>query len=854
MRRRLPTLPLWLLLVAVCASCGQLAGWLGWTHGRPEKRGVRPARAITPSPATGATGVSVTPTLTCTGVRARRFDIWFGPTSGSLTKVQNLVPTCSYSPATLLVGHTYFWRVDSYNGYGVVTGTVWSFSTTAAAPGAPTVVTPASGATGVGRDPSLKATATGATSMNFYFGASTCTVQGGASPCAAVSGCQGISTGTGSTATCLLPTGTTVDSTTYNWQVRAINSAGNTDGALWSFTTGVTSPPGAVSNRLPAANATNVPLTATLSWTASGATNYDIYLGAGTLPSCAPPLLVSNHGSGGADTYAPAGLTASTAYCWKIVAKNTAGQTTSSILQFTTGTATRQLLAQSDLTYIGCYTVPGTISGATMGATRGLTGRYVAGAMHIIGAAETSVPAGVGGSVWEAAVPATYQLLFPCSGATTTGFVSYGEITTANWPAIAPGNALWLQGVNWDETGQVLYYSYGDTYYGSPINQPSFGRATLNYGTATMTVDALGDWQFPSPQYKAVMSCVLPIPSRWLTSIWPALNTAGQRLFAGCGAPLSVLASNDSSMGPSLHAFVPPTTSGVLPAPTSVLFYPFSQDVSSTTDRMNRPNLNQLPLDSDGNYPLTKWMSYDTHLPSLQLIDTTNRRGILGLTLYLADEGGYGPGGALGYADWRQYMFVLDPEDPAFANPTGPLYSTFAPQPAAQWAMQYKDPLGNGPYDYTTNPLAHVTKTITNIATTSCTTPLDPAWVCSDDWGDGLTVTAPGHGFFGSPIINGFYIANTTRGQWVNSYAWNGGGDTTTLTIATTKSKGGLSPYVPASDATPGAGAFITPLYIPGIRSAFGPMGAWFDPTSRQLHVATGDEGVTMTIMVYQIP
>lgn len=868
---RLRKIPLWLLVLTLVSSCGQIAVWLGRNHGRPERRGKLPGKATSPNPTNAQSGVDTSPTLTCTGVATRRFDIWFGPSPGSMTRVKTLTPTCSYTPSTaLLVNHTYQWRVDTWNGYGFTTGTVWRFSTIAGAPSAPTGPTPAAGATGIGRDPTLKVTATGATTAKFFFGSSTCTLQTGGTPCPAVASCQAVPVGVlTSLAQCPLPVGTTADSTTYNWSVQGVNTGGTTESALFSFTTGVSGPPGAVSNRAPTAGATGVSLRATLSWTSTNATNYDIYLGTGSLPSCNPPLLVSNHGSGPFDSYVPAGLLASTSYCWKIVAKNAAGTTTSSILQFTTDTGVRSVLTQADVTYLGCYNINATIAGATFGVTRGFTGRYVAGSLHVIGAAETAVASGTGGSVWEAVVPADFQpgsstapgRSFPCTTESVTSVTSYGEITATNWPATPPGNGLWLQGINWDETGGVLYYTYGDFYYSGP-NVASIGRATLNYGTATMTVDALGDWQFDTPAYKSVSSCVLPIPSRWLTSLWPALNTAGQRLFAGCGAPVSVIAANDTSMGPSLVAFAPPTTSGTQTGAVKVLNYPFAPNPTSSTDRMTRPDLNEtLGIGDDGTYPATKWQGYDAHLPSIQLIDTTYRRAILGLAMYSADEGYYGPGGTLGFADWRHYMFVFDPEDPNFANPTGPGYVSYRPQPSSQWAMQYKDPGGVGPFDYTVNPLAHVTKTITTITTTPCSTPLDASWPCTDDWADALTVTAASHGFLGSTAINGFAIANTTRGQWVNGYGWSQpASGANTLAIATTVSKGGGCPspvsstYCPTSDATPGAGAYITPLYLPAIRGAFGPMGMWFDATTRQLHIACGDEASTIYVMVYQIP
>jgi hypothetical protein len=90
------------------------------------------------------------------------------------------------------------------------------------------------------------------------------------------------------------------------------------------------SAPGAPSSPSPADLATGVSLTPTLSWTSSGATRYDVYFGT----AASPPLVSTDQTSA---TYLPTGLSGSTAYHWKIVAKNLGGSTTGSVWTFTTG-------------------------------------------------------------------------------------------------------------------------------------------------------------------------------------------------------------------------------------------------------------------------------------------------------------------------------------------------------------------------------------------------------------------------------------------------------------------------------------------------------------------------------------
>lgn len=79
----------------------------------------------------------------------------------------------------------------------------------------------------------------------------------------------------------------------------------------------------------PADTATGISLTPTLSWAASGATAYDVYFGT----AGSPPLVSSDQA---AATYSPVGLSGSTTYHWKIVAKNSAGSTTGPVWSFTT--------------------------------------------------------------------------------------------------------------------------------------------------------------------------------------------------------------------------------------------------------------------------------------------------------------------------------------------------------------------------------------------------------------------------------------------------------------------------------------------------------------------------------------
>ena len=86
-----------------------------------------PGKAITPSPADAATGVSrAGVTLTwAAGSDATSHIVYFGTTSpGTLIGEQS---GASYATGALVQGVQYFWRIDEKNDTGTTTGDVWSF-------------------------------------------------------------------------------------------------------------------------------------------------------------------------------------------------------------------------------------------------------------------------------------------------------------------------------------------------------------------------------------------------------------------------------------------------------------------------------------------------------------------------------------------------------------------------------------------------------------------------------------------------------------------------------------------------------------------------------------------------------
>jgi regulation of enolase protein 1 (concanavalin A-like superfamily) len=94
----------------------------------------------------------------------------------------------------------------------------------------------------------------------------------------------------------------------------------------------LTQPPAAPSSPTPGTGATGVSISAVLTWSAVGATSYDINFGT-TNP---PPRVVSGHAS---NSYQPGNLTPGLQYYWQVVARNTAGASTGAVWSFTTAAA-----------------------------------------------------------------------------------------------------------------------------------------------------------------------------------------------------------------------------------------------------------------------------------------------------------------------------------------------------------------------------------------------------------------------------------------------------------------------------------------------------------------------------------
>jgi len=196
-----------------------------------------------PSPADGASGVSVAPTLMWManalndpGVTVTH-DVYLGTNESAVRDATRMSPQfqgnqagTSFMPADDLMGNTtYFWRIDEVTDDGTTKGAVWQFQTQQVAPPMVTTPSPFNGATNVAVTTVLNwAVSSGATGYDVYLS----TVQADVTNREA-----GALQSANQPGTSFDPMPDLTAGTTYFWAIDATNSAGTTPGDVWSFTT-----------------------------------------------------------------------------------------------------------------------------------------------------------------------------------------------------------------------------------------------------------------------------------------------------------------------------------------------------------------------------------------------------------------------------------------------------------------------------------------------------------------------------------------------------------------------------------------------------------------------------------------
>jgi hypothetical protein len=183
-----------------------------------------PKTAYSPDPADGAESVGVNDNLSWTaGFGAKLHHVYFGDNFDEVDNAAGALPkgATTYTPGTLKMAETYYWRVDEFDSVETHKGDVWSFTTE----GAVAALNPANGAVDVTQTPVLTWAPGFGTSHEVYFGADAGALE---------------RKGSGNLGSESYDPGQLEWNTTYYWRVDEANNA-NADspwtGPLWSFTT-----------------------------------------------------------------------------------------------------------------------------------------------------------------------------------------------------------------------------------------------------------------------------------------------------------------------------------------------------------------------------------------------------------------------------------------------------------------------------------------------------------------------------------------------------------------------------------------------------------------------------------------
>ena len=276
------------------------------------------------APLPGTTGIGTSTTLQWTpsaGATSYEYCLVVGLSTPCTTWTS--VGTATSAVVSGLAGTTvYAWQVRAVLGTSSAEANVslrssFTTATPVALPVAFAKTSPATAATGQAVSLALSwAASTGATSYEYCLDS---TIN---------SACDGtwVSTGTARTAT----VSALLNSTKYEWQVRARNAGGTTDasaGVWWTFTTVSLPIPGAFAKTSPTNNQTGRATTLALSWGAStSATSYEYCLDR-TINSACDGTWVS---TGTARTATVSALVNSTKYEWQVRARAAGGTTNAS--------------------------------------------------------------------------------------------------------------------------------------------------------------------------------------------------------------------------------------------------------------------------------------------------------------------------------------------------------------------------------------------------------------------------------------------------------------------------------------------------------------------------------------------
>ncbi|NPU89427.1 MAG: fibronectin type III domain-containing protein [Fervidobacterium sp.] len=261
-------------------------------------------------PTNGATDVLPNVTLSWSSKRAKTYDIYFGE-EGNIQLIEKNYFDNKYEVKNLKPSTTYQWKVVAKNTFGETESPVFSFKI-GDAPTVPENPVPYDGAQKVWIEPRLMWQAERAASYDIYLGKSPDELQLVATVDEPEYDTEPLELGTA-----------------YYWKVVAKNAYGETEGPVWSFSTGdVPTKPELVEPK-----GEKVWIQPTFKWTSEDAKEYELYLGVeiDNLELVATTTV--------AEITLPYELPMDTTFFWKVVAKNDFGTNESDVEVFKTGKA-----------------------------------------------------------------------------------------------------------------------------------------------------------------------------------------------------------------------------------------------------------------------------------------------------------------------------------------------------------------------------------------------------------------------------------------------------------------------------------------------------------------------------------
>ncbi len=449
-----------------------------------------PAAPALAAPASGTANEATTLTVSwtaSTGAATYAAQVSTVSTFASTVVNQTGILATSAAITGLAYGTTYYWRSNATNTVGTsVWSSVWSFATLAT-PVAPTLSSPANGATNQAAALTVSWTSSSG-AATYAVQVSTVstfasTVAGQTALAATSAAVSGLSGGV-----------------TFYWHARATNAAGTSAwSSVWSFAT--LAAPGSPVLASPTNGATGQALAPALSWTTvTGAATYGCQV---STVSTFVNTLVSQTGLTAAAVTA-SGLTNSTVYYWRANATNAAGTSSwSTVWSFTTlapsaivalsspanaatneptsltmswGSATGALSYTLQVSTVSTFASTVSSQAGISATSRAVTGLTVSTTYYWHVNATTAGGAGTWSSVWSfttvPAAPAAPALSSPSNGATyaanTTVTLSWGSVTGATTYTVQVSTISTFTTTVYSESGAAVSAAFtgsSTTYY-----------------------------------------------------------------------------------------------------------------------------------------------------------------------------------------------------------------------------------------------------------------------------------------------------------------------------------------------------------------------------------------------------